>query len=69
MLYYTSELEEIQLVCDRAVVIFGGRVVGVIPAGIADEATLARAYYGLARDAKPRPVSPAVEGDRPLGAA
>ena len=29
VLLYTSELEEVQLVCDRAVVIFGGRVVDV----------------------------------------
>ena len=37
MLLYTSELEEVQLVCDRAVVIFGGRVVDMIPAADADE--------------------------------
>ena len=51
VLFYTSELEEVQLVCDRAVVIFGGRVVDVLPAEIADEATLTRAAYGLPRDA------------------
>jgi ribose transport system ATP-binding protein len=51
VLYYTSELAEVQLVCDRAVVIFGGRVVDVLPAAIADEAALTRAAYGLARDA------------------
>ena len=38
MLFYTSELEEVQLVCDRAIVIFGGRVVDVLPVEIADEA-------------------------------
>ena len=38
ILFYTSELEEIQLVCDRAIVIFGGRVVDMLPAEIADEA-------------------------------
>ena len=38
VLLYTSELEEVQLVCDRAVVIFGGRVVDIMPAEIADEA-------------------------------
>ncbi len=32
VLLYTSELEEVQLVCDRAVVIFGGRVVDEMPA-------------------------------------
>jgi ribose transport system ATP-binding protein len=49
VLYYTSELEEVQLVCDRVVVIFGGRVVDGFPAEIADEATLTRAAYGLPR--------------------
>jgi ribose transport system ATP-binding protein len=52
ILFYTSELEEIQLACDRAIVIFGGRVVDVLPADIADEAALTRAAYGLPRDAK-----------------
>ena len=52
MLFYTSELEEMQLVCDRAIVIFGGRVVDVLPAEIADEAALTRAAYGLPRDAQ-----------------
>ncbi len=52
ILYYTSELEEVQLVCDRAIVIFGGRVVDVLPAGIADEAALTRAAYGLPRGVK-----------------
>jgi ribose transport system ATP-binding protein len=51
VLYYTSELEEIQLACDRAIVIFGGRVVDVLPVEIADEAALTRAAYGLPRDA------------------
>ena len=51
ILLYTSELEEVQLACDRAVVIFGGRVVDTIPAEIADEAALMRAAYGLPRDA------------------
>ena len=47
VLLYTSELEEVQLVCDRAVVIFGGRVVSEMPADEADEPTLMRAAYGL----------------------
>jgi ribose transport system ATP-binding protein len=51
VLLYTSELEEVQLVCDRAVVIFGGRVVDTLPAEIADEPALMRAAYGLPRDA------------------
>lgn len=47
LLFYTSELAEIRLACDRAVVIFNGRVVDIIDAGRADEATLMRAAYGL----------------------
>ncbi len=50
VLYYTSELEEIQLVCDRAIAIFGGRIVDVLPVEIADEVALTRAAYGLPRD-------------------
>lgn len=47
VLLYTSELEEIQLACDRAIVIFGGRVVGEFAAADADEPALMRAAYGL----------------------
>jgi ribose transport system ATP-binding protein len=52
VLFYTSELEEVQRVCDRAIVIFGGKVVDVLPVEIADEAALTRAAYGLPRDAE-----------------
>jgi len=51
ILLYTSELEEIQLACDRAVVIYGGRIVDEIPAAEADEARLLRAAHGLRREA------------------
>ncbi len=47
VLFYTSELGEVAQACDRAVVIFGGRVVDVIDARDADEPTLMRAAYGL----------------------
>ena len=47
VLFYTSELAEVRLACDRVVVIFNGRVVDVIDAADADEATLMRAAYGL----------------------
>lgn len=47
VLFYTSELAEIPAACDRAVVIFNGKVVGVIEAADADEQTLMRAAYGL----------------------
>ncbi|MDH3425983.1 MAG: sugar ABC transporter ATP-binding protein [Acidimicrobiia bacterium] len=51
VLFYTSELSEIQLACDRAIVIFGGEVVAEIDARDADEATLLRAAHNLRSDA------------------
>ncbi len=51
VLLYTSELKEIQLACDRAIVIFGGRVVAEIAVADADESTLLRAAYDLRADA------------------
>jgi ribose transport system ATP-binding protein len=51
VMLYTSELKEVQLVCDRAIVIFGGRVVDEISAADADEPTLLRAAYHLRSDA------------------
>lgn len=51
VLLYTSELNEIQLACDRAIVIFAGEVVAEIPAAEADEATLLRAAHNLRPDA------------------
>jgi ribose transport system ATP-binding protein len=51
VLLYTSELKEVQLVCDRAIVIFGGRVVAEIPVADADEPALLRAAYNLRFDA------------------
>ena len=47
VLLYTSELKEIQLACDRAIVIFGGRVVAELDASVADEPALLRAAYNL----------------------
>ena len=47
VLLFTSELPEIRLACDRAIVLFGGRVSGEMPAGEADEARLLRAAHGL----------------------
>jgi ribose transport system ATP-binding protein len=60
VLLYTSELKEIQLACDRAIVIFGGRVVAEIDAADADEPTLLRAAYNLRSDA-PMPEQLAAE--------
>jgi len=48
VLLFTSELPEIPLACDRALVLFGGRIVGEMPASEADETTLLRAAHGLA---------------------
>ena len=52
VLLYTSELKEIKLACDRAIVIFGGRVVGEIGVADADEPTLLRMAYNLRSDAQ-----------------
>ena len=49
VILYTSELNEIRLACDRAVVIFGGRVVDELDAADADEETLLRAAHNLRR--------------------
>jgi ribose transport system ATP-binding protein len=51
ILLYTSELKEVQLVCDRAIVIFGGRVVSEVSAADGDEPTLLRAAYNLRSEA------------------
>jgi ribose transport system ATP-binding protein len=50
ILLYTSELKEVQLVCDRAIVIFGGTVVREVPRAEADESALLRAAYNLRSD-------------------
>ncbi|KPQ15105.1 MAG: ribose transport system ATP-binding protein [Rhodobacteraceae bacterium HLUCCO18] len=47
VLYYTSELAEVPLACDRAVVIFNGCVVDIVEAVDATEERLMRAAYGL----------------------
>ncbi|MEX1172396.1 MAG: sugar ABC transporter ATP-binding protein [Chloroflexota bacterium] len=52
VLLYTSELKEIQLACDRAIVIFGGRVVAEVAVAAADEPALLRAAYNLHGDAQ-----------------
>ena len=47
ILLYTSELKEIQLACDRVIVIFGGEVVAEMAAAGADEPALLRAAHNL----------------------
>src|SRR5882672_6395476 len=49
VLLFTSELPEIQLACDRALVMFGGRIVAELSAHDATEAALLRAAHGLGR--------------------
>jgi ribose transport system ATP-binding protein len=51
ILLYTSDLNEIQLACDRCIVIFGGRIVAELDAADADEPTLLRAVHNLRSDA------------------
>jgi len=58
VLLYTSELREIQMVCDRTIVIFGGRVVAEIDRADADEPSLLRAAYNLQSEAGPGDVDP-----------
>jgi ribose transport system ATP-binding protein len=48
VLLFTSELPEIRLVCDRAIVLYSGRISGEMPAGEATEERLLRAAHGLA---------------------
>ena len=47
VLLFTSELPEIRLACDRAIVLFAGRICGEMQASEADEARLLRAAHGL----------------------
>ena len=47
ILLFTSEMPEIRLACDRALVMFGGRIVNEVLGDEADEATLLRAAHGL----------------------
>ncbi len=65
ILLYTSELKEIQLACDRVIVIFGGQVVAEMPAAGADEASLLRAAHNLRPGAElPEEVVAAASGDK-----
>ncbi len=62
VLLYTSELKEIQLVCDRAIVIFGGRVVAELDGATADEAALLRAAHNLPPEGQPTGPAPVAAG-------
>jgi len=52
VLLFTSELPEIQLVCNRVIVLFGGRIVDEMSAADADEQALLRAAHGLPSEAE-----------------
>jgi ribose transport system ATP-binding protein len=65
ILFYTSELKEVQLACDRAIVIFGGRVVAEIAVADADEPALLRAAYNLRSDDVMPELAAAVAADAP----
>jgi ribose transport system ATP-binding protein len=50
ILFFSSELAEFPLVCDRVLTLYGGRITAEIDGAAADEATLLRAMHGLASD-------------------
>src|SRR5256714_11849556 len=50
VLLFTSELPEIPPVCNRVLVLFGGRLLDGMPAAEADEKALLRAAHGLPSD-------------------
>jgi ribose transport system ATP-binding protein len=47
ILFFSSELTEFPLVCDRVLTLFGGRITAELPGKAADEASLLRAMHGL----------------------
>ena len=49
ILLFTSELPEIQLVCDRTIVVYRGAVTAEMPGSEADEAALLKAAHGLTK--------------------
>ncbi len=53
ILLYTSELAEIPLVCDRAIIMHGGRIVDEQEAATATESSLLTAAHGLSTGGKP----------------
>ncbi len=65
VLLFTSELPEISLVCDRAIVLFGGEIVAEMPASEADEGALLRAAHGLSASRALR--RPILDATRDIG--
>jgi ribose transport system ATP-binding protein len=50
ILFFSSELAEFPLVCDRVLTVYGGRITAEIAGAAADEATLLQAMHGLELD-------------------
>jgi ribose transport system ATP-binding protein len=50
ILFFSSELAEFPLVCDRVLTLFGGRITGELAGEGADEAALLRAMHGLVEE-------------------
>jgi ribose transport system ATP-binding protein len=48
ILFFSSELAEFPLVCDRVLTLFGGEITAELAGAAADEASLLRAMHGLA---------------------
>jgi ribose transport system ATP-binding protein len=47
ILFFSSELAEFPLVCDRVLTLYGGVITADLPGAAADEASLLRAMHGL----------------------
>jgi ribose transport system ATP-binding protein len=52
ILFFSSELAEFPLVCDRVVTLYGGRLTAELQGRAADEASLLRAMHGLVDEAE-----------------
>lgn len=50
VLFFSSELAEFPLVCDRVLTLYGGRFTAELPGAAADEASLLRAMHGLVEE-------------------
>ncbi|HEY7207655.1 MAG TPA: sugar ABC transporter ATP-binding protein [Gaiellaceae bacterium] len=50
ILFFSSELAEFPLVCDRVLTLYGGRITAELPGAAADEGALLRAMHGLVED-------------------
>jgi ribose transport system ATP-binding protein len=50
VLFFSSELTEFPLVCDRVLTLYGGRITAELPGVAADEASLLHAMHGLVEE-------------------